>query len=474
VLRARRDVVLFALPQMAKTAKGRRSLARIAADASDDPSLTVDEALFEQLRQLRRRLAHEKAVPPYVIFNDRTLAELAARKPKTPEEFRACKGVGDKKAAELGPLFLAAIAEHAMNDWTVERPRARPRGLLVPMLFVGLFAACRGAEPRPEAAPADRAAATGATADDGSAPAFQPATNSWLGRLYELDPATKRDTWRLVPHEEMFVAWHYTTDPNQASSGDPSQDVHANEVEFQLSFKTKAWQGVFDDRIDLWLGYTQESHDQILQSSVPFRTTDYTPEAFLTGRVDVEAGPLQWRTLSFGFIHQSNGEADDVSRTWNRVFAEFGFERGPFDLIVRPWYRVPEPDGIDDNPDISKFMGPGDVVSALRARRLDRPGDGAQQLQPRREPRRLRALGLGALGPERPLEDLRPLVLRLRRDADRLRPPPADLRDRARVHRLELSAPSRSARPGASARERFRRSGRWFPRRPACRACPGG
>jgi ATP-dependent DNA helicase RecQ len=104
-LRGAREPVLFALPKTAKA--GRKSLARIAYDAE---GLPLDEALFEVLRKLRRTLAHARAVPPYVIFNDRTLAELAARKPATPEEFRSVKGVGDKKAAELGPAFLEAIA----------------------------------------------------------------------------------------------------------------------------------------------------------------------------------------------------------------------------------------------------------------------------------------------------------------------------------------------------------------------------
>ena len=61
---------------------------------------------------LAARFARERGVPPYLVFNDRTLKELAARKPRTSEEFRRIKGVGDKKAAELGPLFLARIAEH--------------------------------------------------------------------------------------------------------------------------------------------------------------------------------------------------------------------------------------------------------------------------------------------------------------------------------------------------------------------------
>jgi len=109
VLRGQRPVTLAALPRVVKPAKGRPSLARLAAD---EEGLPVDAALFDQLRALRRELAHARGVPPYVIFNDRTLAELAARKPTTPEAFRACKGVGDKKAADLGAAFLAAIAGH--------------------------------------------------------------------------------------------------------------------------------------------------------------------------------------------------------------------------------------------------------------------------------------------------------------------------------------------------------------------------
>ncbi len=73
---------------------------------------TPDEALFESLRELRREIARERAVPPYVIFNDRTLASLASRKPNTEAELLDIRGIGEKKAADLGEVFLAHIAEH--------------------------------------------------------------------------------------------------------------------------------------------------------------------------------------------------------------------------------------------------------------------------------------------------------------------------------------------------------------------------
>jgi ATP-dependent DNA helicase RecQ len=106
LLKAQREIALYLWPER-KAAKKRRE-ARVTLE---DENLAVDPALFDHLRELRRRLARERSLPPYLIFNDRTLAEMAAKKPRTAEEFRALKGVGDKKAADLGPTFLARIAE---------------------------------------------------------------------------------------------------------------------------------------------------------------------------------------------------------------------------------------------------------------------------------------------------------------------------------------------------------------------------
>jgi ATP-dependent DNA helicase RecQ len=70
----------------------------------------VDRDLFEDLRKLRREIADQRGVPPYVIFSDATLRELASRRPTTPEEMIQVKGVGAKKLEDLGPQFLERIA----------------------------------------------------------------------------------------------------------------------------------------------------------------------------------------------------------------------------------------------------------------------------------------------------------------------------------------------------------------------------
>jgi ATP-dependent DNA helicase RecQ len=73
----------------------------------------VDEALFEALRGLRKEIASERSVPPYVIFSDATLRELARIRPTTLQKFRLVYGVGENKLNEFGPRFLPLIIDHA-------------------------------------------------------------------------------------------------------------------------------------------------------------------------------------------------------------------------------------------------------------------------------------------------------------------------------------------------------------------------
>ena len=69
----------------------------------------VDRDLFERLRAMRMQVARKRGVPPYVIFHDTTLREIARTKPDTVEGLRHVKGVGDRKAADLGELILSLI-----------------------------------------------------------------------------------------------------------------------------------------------------------------------------------------------------------------------------------------------------------------------------------------------------------------------------------------------------------------------------
>ena len=119
------------------------------------------------------------------------------------------------------------------------------------------------------------------------------------------------------------------------------------------------------DNGDFWFGYTQQSNWQPYNGndavSAAFRETDYEPEAFLTLRTNIKVMGWRWRMLSLGFVHQSNGRELPLSRSWNRLYAQFGLERKNAALIVRPWIKQPEKTEQDDNPDIRQYMGSGDA-----------------------------------------------------------------------------------------------------------------
>jgi ATP-dependent DNA helicase RecQ len=74
-----------------------------------------DDALFERLRALRKRLASENGLPPYVIFHDATLRQMAERKPLDLGQFAALPGVGQAKLARYGGQFIDEIREHCAS-----------------------------------------------------------------------------------------------------------------------------------------------------------------------------------------------------------------------------------------------------------------------------------------------------------------------------------------------------------------------
>jgi ATP-dependent DNA helicase RecQ len=99
-------------------AAGRRTAPRIAPEGDPDapwnqgppPAFDPDvDPLFDQLRALRKRLADERGVPAYIIFNDRTLRAMCDERPVTAAELRRIPGVGPKKLERYGGLFLEAI-----------------------------------------------------------------------------------------------------------------------------------------------------------------------------------------------------------------------------------------------------------------------------------------------------------------------------------------------------------------------------
>ena len=95
--------------EMRKDAVEARKARREARQAPQALVEEGDETLFTALRALRTKLATEQNAPAYVIFPDRTLIDLAARKPQTLDEMAECHGVGGKKLSRYGAAFLEVL-----------------------------------------------------------------------------------------------------------------------------------------------------------------------------------------------------------------------------------------------------------------------------------------------------------------------------------------------------------------------------
>jgi ATP-dependent DNA helicase RecQ len=83
-----------------------------AASVDNESWAGVDRDLFESLRGLRRQIAEERGVPAFVVFGDATLRDMARIRPGSPAALLQARGVGDRKLADLGERFLAAIAAY--------------------------------------------------------------------------------------------------------------------------------------------------------------------------------------------------------------------------------------------------------------------------------------------------------------------------------------------------------------------------
>ncbi|ENV37230.1 hypothetical protein F959_02038 [Acinetobacter venetianus RAG-1 = CIP 110063] len=209
----------------------------------------------------------------------------------------------------------------------------------------------------------------------GAAPKFDPNV-SLLDRRWELSEESKLGVWNIRAYQPVYLLpafWtsdknEFPSSPNPNNTVTDKQNLTSTEAKFQISLKTKAWENIIGNNGDLWLGYTQSSRWQVFNSeeSRPFRETNYEPEASLMFRTNYEVLGLNARLLGVTLNHQSNGRSDPLSRSWNRVIFNLGFEKDNFALMLRPWYRVEENAKDDNNPDIKDYIGRGDLTAFYR------------------------------------------------------------------------------------------------------------
>ncbi len=204
----------------------------------------------------------------------------------------------------------------------------------------------------------------------------QPLTNSPLGDRWAIGLTSGETLFDIRPHKPTYILplrYSDRVNQNPSSPTQPTLPVDQAlldniEAKFQISFKFKLADMTDSIGASLWAGYTQQSQWQVYNPAIsrPFRETNYEPEAMLAWHPDKSWGGWNWRLFNLGLVHQSNGRADPLSRSWNRVYAQFGVERGDLMVLGRAWYRLRERSEDDDNPDITKYLGYGDLVVAWR------------------------------------------------------------------------------------------------------------
>lgn len=226
------------------------------------------------------------------------------------------------------------------------------------------------AQPMPGTTPPS----TSALVPTGAAPetAADKREASLLSKYWELDAEDKRGIFNFVGYRPNYVLPVHITSRINTSPQSPTQPAvqlptyKRAEAKFQLSLRTKLAQDVGLPDADLWVGFSQQVLWQIWNGadSKPFRNTDYEPEIMYvvpTGK-GLQNLPFgwRWRYTQIGVAHQSNGQSDPLSRSWNRVNFSAGFERGDWSLVTRYLQRLNEPVATDNNPDLLDYRGRGE------------------------------------------------------------------------------------------------------------------
>lgn len=170
------------------------------------------------------------------------------------------------------------------------------------------------------------------------------------------------------PNYMLLAAYNpsgYNPDPYRAQYKEPSLKPDGTEAQFQISIKTPLGIGLFDT-FDIYAAYTNRSFWQVYNSDIssPFRETNHEPEIWAQFNPNWEFYGFTNTANMIGLVHQSNGQGGVLSRSWNRIYANFVVENNNLALVFKPWYRIPEHG--DDNPDITDYLGNYELRGAYR------------------------------------------------------------------------------------------------------------
>ena len=138
----------------------------------------------------------------------------------------------------------------------------------------------------------------------------------------------------IVPHRPTYImpltyVSNLHGEPLRQAYGDKAGQIQNYEAKYQLSFKVPLWKNIAKKDMTLWFAYTQLSLWQFYNAKVssPFRETNYEPEIALAFDTNFKLWGMTNTFILLGLNHQSNGQPDPLSRSWNRLYASFVLER---------------------------------------------------------------------------------------------------------------------------------------------------
>lgn len=190
--------------------------------------------------------------------------------------------------------------------------------------------------------------------------------NSVIRRRFDSEFDTMDRPYTLTAHRPNFVLpYTYNAYPNNAPFEflDSGEAVKREEAKFQVSFKLPLTHDLLVPDSTLFFAYTNQSWWQVYNTdfSSAFRESDHEPELFVRHYGGPRLGRFSVAGWDLGFVHQSNGRPTRLSRSWNRLFANVAIDAGDLALSVKAWYRLPEDADEDDNPNLYRYLGYGEV-----------------------------------------------------------------------------------------------------------------
>jgi len=190
-----------------------------------------------------------------------------------------------------------------------------------------------------------------------------------LKERLEVEKENVLKPFTIMPHKPNFMLLgtynieNYDSTLYQEEFNDHSLVFEDIEAQFQLSLKVPIALNFFSGHMNIFGSYTNRSFWQVYNPEIssPFRETNHEPELWLQFNHKNSLLGFNHPLTIIGLSHQSNGRSGALSRSWNRLYASFIFDKGNLAASFKPWIRISEDLEEDDNPDIKEFMGHGEI-----------------------------------------------------------------------------------------------------------------